>query len=120
VTVPGKVKGARSREIAPGQWVTATARGPVGYCAADVHAPHASADEAEACWRKYLIEQTLRLDGGGCSGTCMHPDGCTEYLEDAGKTVVINGYPRGVWCDEHRTAGNVTAWWNRPRGPAAP
>jgi hypothetical protein len=111
---------ARSHQVAPGQWVSGTVRGAsvvrAGYCKDDGHAPHATADKAHDCWMRYLIEKTLRLDGGGVSGTCMHPGGCEAHSE---KTVVINGHPRGAWCDEHRTAENVTAWWNAEQAKKA-
>ena len=99
-----------------GGWLTGTARGPAGYCADHAGTPHATADEAYACHRKYLIEQTLNLDGArGASGQCIAPRGCETVTN---RTVVINGYPRGFWCDEDRTTEAVTAWWNAPRAEA--
>jgi hypothetical protein len=106
---------ARPRELAGGGWLQATLRRgvPAGYCADHADKPHATADEADACWRKYLVEQTLRLDG-----RTDGPGPCKVCGEMTTATVVINGYPRDWWCDEHRTAERVTQWWNAPKTEA--
>jgi hypothetical protein len=106
---------ARPRELAGGGWLQAILRRgvPAGYCASHTDKPHATADEANACWRKYLIEQTLRLDGRTAAPEkCLAPPGC-ETLTD--RVPVINGYPRWPLCDEHRTAEVVAELWNAPR-----
>ena len=99
---------ARPRKV-PGGWAQVHLRTGrrVGYCAAHTGPPHATADEAAACWRKYLLEQTLSLNG-----TRAAPGPCKVCGTMTNRTVVINGYPRDHWCDEHRTVERVTAWWN--------
>lgn len=115
---------ARPRQLADGRWLQAVLRGrstvgraaSAGYCADHADTPHATAAAADACWRKYLLEQTLRLDGtrdDARRGPCKVCGVITN------RTIVINGYPRDHWCDEHRTVELVTAWWNAPREAAA-
>jgi len=100
-----------------GGWLTGTPAGsylrPSGYCGNHADSPHATADEAYQCYRKYLVEQTLRLDGR--RGT---PGPCKVCGRETSRTVVINGYPRDHWCDEHATVEDVTRWWNAPREEA--
>lgn len=94
-----------------GGWLTGVPRAgsviPSGYCGDHADSPHASATEAYACWRGYLVEKTLRLDSGGISGECLYPE-CMTFTD---RCAVINNYPR-PFCDEHRNAGHVAEWWN--------
>ena len=111
---------ARPRQLPDGGWLQVTIRTraaqPAGYCTGHADKPHATAAEADGCWRKYLLEQTLKLDATrGEQGKCIAPSGCET---ETNRTVVINGYPRGYWCDEHRNAAVTAQWWNAPR--AAP
>lgn len=104
----------RPRPVAvDGGWLTIAHAGPratpAGYCADHADKPHPTADEAHQCHRKYLVEQTLRLDAD-----MPAPGPCTACGTMTGKTVVINGYPRGPWCDDHRTAEHVGEWWHKP------
>jgi hypothetical protein len=76
---------------------------PVGYCADHRDAPHATEDEARACYARYMIEQRTRLDGItlGSYNPCTAPSGCTVLTNRAAAV--------GAWivyrlCDEHRTA----------------
>jgi hypothetical protein len=104
---------ARPRQLPGGGWLQVTLRGrtPAGYCADHADAPHATAEEADACWRKYLLERTLRLDARrGDSGPCK------VCGTETGGTVVINGYPRDHWCPSCATVENVAQWWYAPRG----
>jgi len=100
----------RSYEV-DGGWLTGTARGafivPAGYCSGHPDTLHATADEAYQCYRKYLVERTLKLDGRRGA-----PGPCTACGTSTDRTVVINGQPRDWWCGEHATAEDVTAWWN--------
>ena len=108
---------ARPRQLPGGGWIQVIVRGrstagtvPAGYCAGHAGRPHATAEAADACWRKYLVERTLKLDcTRAAPGTCIAPGGCETVTN---RTVVINGYPRGHWCDEHRTTQVITRWWN--------
>lgn len=75
---------------------------PVGYCPDHRDSPHATEDEARACYRNYLLEQRTRLDGTlGAWNPCEAPSGCALLTNRA---AVIQGDPRWRLCDEHRTA----------------
>lgn len=99
----------RARQLASGGRLQVTLRrGAVaGYCTHHADSPHATAVQAGACWRKYLLEQTLQLDGTrGTSGPCK------VCGAETNRTVVINGYPRDYWRDGHRNTEAVAEWWN--------
>ena len=73
----------------------------VGYCRDHRDAPHATEDEARACYARYLLEQRTRLDGKlGSYNPCEAPSGCQTLTN---RCAVINGWPRWRLCDEHRT-----------------
>lgn len=75
---------------------------PVGYCADHRDAPHATEEEARACYAKYLLEQRTRLDGElGSYNPCEAPSGCRTLTN---RCVLISGWARWRLCDEHRTA----------------
>jgi hypothetical protein len=108
----------RSHEV-DGGWLTGTARGayvvPAGYCADHGDTPHATAEEAYQCYRRYLVERTLRLDV-----TRAQSGPCKVCGRETNGTVVINGQPRDNWCPSTcATVENVAAWWNAPRAGVA-
>lgn len=75
---------------------------PVGYCADHRDAPHATEDEARACYARYMVEQRLRLDVTlGSWNPCTAPSGC-EVLTNRAAT--LGGWHLYRLCDEHRTA----------------
>lgn len=109
---------ARPRQLPSGGWLQVTLRSKtvVGYCADHADSPHATADEADACWRKYLLEKTLVL-----AATRGDAGPCKVCAKETNGTVVINGYPRDSWCPSPcATVENVAAWWNAPRAGAQP
>jgi hypothetical protein len=100
---------ARPRELPGGGWihVDIRRRSPAGYCTDHTSAPHLSAAQSEACWRSYLLNETLRLNVARAeSGPCKACGKPTNL------TVVINGYPRDHWCKKHQTSKAVAEWWN--------
>lgn len=73
---------------------------PIGYCA-NHDEPHATEDEARACYRDYELNERLRLDHTiGDYNPCQAPSGC-ETLTNRGAS--IDGWFRWRLCDEHRT-----------------
>ena len=74
---------------------------PIGYCATEHRdAPHETEDEARRCYRDYELNERLNLDRTYSSwNQCEYP-GC-EILTNKGAG--INGWPRWLLCDEHRT-----------------
>ena len=103
----------RSHQV-DGGWITGTPRGafiaPAGYCADHTEIPHVTAEDAYQCWRRYLVEQTLKLDA-----TRAEPGPCKICGQETNGTVVINWQPRDHWCPSCATVENVTRWWNTPR-----
>lgn len=69
---------------------------PVGYCRE--HEPHATKEEAEDCYRGYLLDNRLRLDGKDANAQhkCRECGEWTSGLAECDLTIV-------VLCDEHRT-----------------
>lgn len=75
---------------------------PVGYCADHRDTPHATEDEARACYARYLIEQRTSLDVTlGDWNPCEAPSGC-EVLTN--RCAMVGGWTVYRLCDEHRTA----------------
>lgn len=74
---------------------------PIGYCATDHRdRPHATEDEARRCYRDYELNERLRLDG-----MISHWEKCAwpECETLTNRQVSIDGWPRWLLCDEHRT-----------------
>jgi hypothetical protein len=93
------------RQLETGGWHYTTMNdgrvGAIGYCMDHRDSPHATEDEARACYAKYLLEQRTRLDGTlGTWNPCEAPSGC-EILTN--RAVTIAGWVRWRLCDEHRT-----------------
>jgi hypothetical protein len=79
----------------------------IGYCRDHRDEPHSTEDEARACYARYLLEQRTMLDGTiGHYNPCQYPGGC-ETLTN--RCVIIDGLPRWLLCDDHRTAEVVAA-----------
>lgn len=73
----------------------------VGYCADHRGTPHATEDEARACYTRYLMEQRTQFDGTlGSYNPCEAPSGCATLTN---RCAVIDGWPKWRLCDEHRT-----------------
>lgn len=75
---------------------------PVGYCAE--HGPHATADEARECFRRYLLDgqrETTYADWTGCAW-----DGCDTPTKKGLETRPPLGDDFPL-CDEHRTPENL-------------
>lgn len=94
------------RQLASGGWHYTSQNDdrvwPIGYCADHRDAPHATEDEARACYAKYLLEQCTRLDVTlGEWNPCVAPSGC-ETLTN--RCAMIGGWTTYRLCDEHRTA----------------
>lgn len=94
------------RQLQTGGWHYTTMNdghiGAIGYCQDHRDTPHATEDEARACYRNYVLEQRTRLDGTlGYYNPCEAPSGCSVLTNRA---VAIEGDPRWRLCDEHRTA----------------
>ena len=82
---------------------------PVGYCSGKSEFSgshedgHASADEACACYRKYLLETSARFDEDRAASNTQHrceaPD-CTEWTSGVG---MVDDTYRWWLCAQHRT-----------------
>lgn len=71
---------------------------PVGYCAQG-GCDHATPEEAQACYRRYLLDNRLRLDGTTTAHQrCRAPD-CSE-LTDRFAEIDMQTWPL---CDAHRS-----------------
>lgn len=73
---------------------------PVGYCAEDGHEPHETAEEARACFRRYLLDgqrEETYSDWTGCEF-----DGCDTPTKKGLTTRPPLGHGHAL-CDEHRT-----------------
>lgn len=69
------------RQLKSGGWHYTTMNdgrvGAIGYCMDHRDTPHATEDEARACYRNYQLEQRTRLDGTvGHYNPCEAPSGC--------------------------------------------
>ena len=94
------------RQLQSGGWHYTTMNdgriGAIGYCMDHRDSPHATEDEARACYRNYELEQRTRLDGTlGSYNPCEAASGC-EVLTN--RCVTIGGWVKWRLCDEHRTA----------------
>jgi hypothetical protein len=80
----------------------------IGYCRQHLDQPHATRDEAYACYTRYLLDNELRLDGqyAGTWHRCIHP-GC-DTLTDRYAQVGRNMGPMYELCDTHRIREYVT------------
>lgn len=72
---------------------------PLGYCAE--HAPHATEDEARACYRAWQRDH-VRIDGATLRSwtDCHHVTGCEEPTRSAA-TIEGDGYRVAPLCPEH-------------------
>lgn len=64
---------------------------------------HATEDEANACYRRYQLDQRLRLDGGEGGHAyyrCQAPGGCTTLTN---RYAELDHLSLFHLCDEHRT-----------------
>lgn len=73
---------------------------PIGYCAG--HAPHETAEEANSCYRSYLLEK--RLTFGKLQDQQLK---CVECGEFTGGIAIIDGRRSIVLCDLHRNVDYV-------------
>ncbi len=89
----------------------------IGYCADHKDTPHATKDEARACYRNYQLEQRTQLDGTlGHYNPCEAPSHCGTLTN---RCAVIDGWPRWRLCDEHRTAEVVAELYGPRAGDSA-
>lgn len=106
------------RQLKTGGWHYTTMNdgriGAIGYCIDHRDTPHATEDEARACYARYMIEQRLRLDVTlGGYNPCTAPSGCGVLTNRAAQ---VGGWSLYRLCDEHRTAQVVAELY----GPLAP
>jgi hypothetical protein len=81
---------------------------PVGYCAE--HYPHATADEACECFRRYLLDLIVEETYSDWTGCEFLVDG--QKCDTPTKRGLSSRPPLGhdyALCDEHRTAVNLDA-----------
>lgn len=79
---------------------------PVGRCTKEC--THATADEARAHYKQFLMEECLRftpdVENADTMHRCKAPGGCARYTSGTGS--VAGESPAYTWplCGEHRTA----------------
>lgn len=74
---------------------------PIGYCTD--HDGHASKQEAENCYKSYILDKHLQLDGK-IDGALFKCQMCDNYSDGC---VYIEGWMRYKLCDTHRTRAVV-------------
>lgn len=88
-------------QLPEGGWhyASASRRGghPIGYCAE--HEPHATEDEARACYRRWQRDH-VTLDGGRWSWGGCDVKECDNPARN-GVTIAGDGYALAILCDDH-------------------
>ena len=82
-----------------GKWQYACANGasswPEGYCATN-DCRHDTAEEAAACYRKWLVEQKASVSTDGeAQRKCLL---CGEWTQ---RVLLLRGHPSGYYCARH-------------------
>lgn len=85
---------------------------PIGYCRGtkDTCHKHTTKEEAEECYKKYMLDNHLRLDGGFMKNQklrCQIKD-CDEWTQN---TSYIQ-YQQFILCDEHRNRKTIESIYN--------
>ncbi|KKN46043.1 hypothetical protein LCGC14_0677370 [marine sediment metagenome] len=82
---------------------------PIGYCSNHTllnekylaYHKHATKEEAEECYKKYELDNNLRLNAGTIGEETLVK--CHECKEFTNITTTVNGWRMYYLCDEHRT-----------------
>lgn len=64
---------------------------------------HATAAEAEACYRQYELDQLLRLEGPPAGAESLHRCKAPECSEFTAGVAFLGNHLRFYLCDAHRT-----------------
>ena len=62
---------------------------------------HANEQEACECYKQYLLDNNLRLDGHTLSDQQLRCEICGEFTQ--GMVIIAGKYNHFILCDEHRT-----------------
>jgi len=82
---------------------------PVGYCA-EHRGTHDTAEEAQECYKRYMLDTRLRFDVRlkGHKRQC-EAEGCEEWTQGLAS---LGGLDAFVLCDEHRDREHVEALYS--------
>lgn len=96
----------QASQLQKGGWhFTCTNNGktwPVGYCAQ--HGGHATKEEAEECYRQYLLDNHIRLRSFELEGGQEYCAVCGKLTNLVAEVATVTQY---VLCEEHQTKENV-------------
>ena len=105
---------ARERKDGSGWHFTSMNDGKVhavGYCGS--HAPHATKEEAEECYRVFLVDEAMkrRHRTTDSKHKCQAKDGCSEFTEHF---IPVGMFEMLFLCDQHRNRDEVDRLVERP------